>query len=316
MGRLPEKYIKEAKATDLIGYMLTNHEDRVVKHYGIRDAEHDSLLLYPNGYCRFSTLETGDSIDYLIKYQGYTFRDAAVSLHRFKRSNHAEIKAPECQSCYREPQSRNCYRPHPNGRMKEVEEYLHAKRGISMPVIERLIEEKCLYAADAKEYGSCYACFANDIMEFYCLRNITDTGIPKLCFTKEPDGFWWFSSRCFEDLSDIKAFHEYIDDPYGQLPLFICEAPIDSISLYELTKKPGIYIAMAGLKQRTILRAMEVFAGIMPVDMSPHKVILAVDNDAAGDRFAKDFPITHERIIPEHKDWNEDLMARTGIIRR
>lgn len=38
------------------------------------------------------------------------------------------------------------------------------------------------------------------------------------------------------------------------------------------------------------------------------KVFLAVDNDAAGDRFCKDF--SYPRIKPQGKDWNEDLIKK------
>jgi hypothetical protein len=41
---------------------------------------------------------------------------------------------------------------------------------------------------------------------------------------------------------------------------------------------------------------------------SPRPVFLAVDNDPAGDELRSLFP-DMPSVIPEHKDWNEDLIA-------
>ena len=87
MSRLSQTDIDLAKSADLIEYMLTVHPDRVVKRYDVRDIDHDSLVLYHDSYCRYSTNEVNDNIAYLTRYQGYAWRDAVLSLKRFYLNN-------------------------------------------------------------------------------------------------------------------------------------------------------------------------------------------------------------------------------------
>ena len=78
MSRLSQTDIDLAKSADLIEYMLTVHPDRVVKRYDVRDIDHDSLVLYHDSYCRYSTNEVNDNIAYLTRYQGYAWRCCSI----------------------------------------------------------------------------------------------------------------------------------------------------------------------------------------------------------------------------------------------
>lgn len=92
MSRLSQTDIDLAKSADLIEYMLTVHPDRVVKRYDVRDIDHDSLVLYHDSYCRYSTNEVNDNIAYLTRYQGYSWRDAVLSLKRFYLDNPSDYE--------------------------------------------------------------------------------------------------------------------------------------------------------------------------------------------------------------------------------
>ncbi len=175
-----------------------------------------------------------------------------------------------------------------------------------------------VYAAHPEKYGSTYACFANPEKDFYVLRNTSEDGVQKLCYTKEPYGYWFFSTLYVVDPDDPEALaHEF--ELEEDLPIFITEAPIDAISLYELTYSGGIYVALGGLKERAAEAAVKDF--IKPVHYRyPRRVVIAVDNDKAGNEFEKDFEnemesglgFTVERMKPAGKDWNEDLVKRRG----
>ena len=90
--------------------------------------------------------------------------------------------------------------------------------------------------------------------------------------------------------------HTHIKKKYAK---YICESAIDAVSLYQLLQTPGTYISIAGCgKSKTIKNIIA----------DHQNVVLAVDNDDAGNNIAKMFS-NLKRLIPKNKDWNEDLVA-------
>ena len=119
---------------------------------------------------------------------------------------------------------------------------------------------KKLYATAVPGVGRHYACFANADQNYYLLQNTKQSGSQKLIYTENPLGFWWFSSDTFLSINHVFSMMEtniktYEDD----YPLFICESPLDAISLYELTKEPGIYIALSSLDPKNLDYAIHSF---------------------------------------------------------
>lgn len=304
---LSDSTIKAAKSADLIDFMLTYHPDRIMDYYGIRDINHDSLVLYPDSFCRYSTGEVQDSIYYLEHYQGYHWRDAVLKLKKFSES-HPE-KSTTVHRFYGKKKKSHFYKPIQTDRIELIREYLHHERGISLSTIDTLIRQKKIYAATAPGYGSDYVCFSNHQDSFYSLRNISGEGMAKLLFTKEPGLFWWFTmetARQPDDLFERLACFMPVYPDY--IPIFVFESPIDAISFYELYEEPGIYAAMGGLKDTALSNIRSSFP-YYGEDCKLHfdrQVILAVDKDGAGDRFSEKHS-NYERIKPAGKDWNEDI---------
>lgn len=305
---LSDSTIQAAKDADLIEFMLTYHPDRVMDYYGIRDINHDSLVLYPDSFCRYSTGEVQDSIYYLEHYQGYRWRDAVLKLQKF--SEYHPEQSPTARRFYGKKKESHFYKPAQTEHINLIREYLHHERGISLSTIDTLIQQEKIYAATAPGYGADYVCFSNTQDGFYSLRNISGEGMSKLLFTKQPGGFWWFTmdsprlpDNVFERLACPTPV--YPDD----IPVFVFESPIDAISFYELYEEPGIYCAMCGLKDITLENIRRSF----PYHNEDYKlcfdrnIILAVDRDRAGDRFAEKHN-NHKRIKSTGKDWNEDLI--------
>lgn len=310
--RISEDFIYNAKQANLIDYMLIHHPDAVINCYGIRDREHDSLVLFPHSYCRFSTGEANDGIAYLEKYQGYRWRDAVIGLHEFFLDNGDKPGAPAFNSGYRKT-DQTFYRPVPTDHTDLITRYLHNERGISLDTIARLLKQDKIYPATASGFGDDFVCFSNRDSDFYSLRNISSEGMPKLQFTKNPCCYWFFTSLELASIDNLVAFVDQAVNPYPfEFPLYICESPIDAISLYELTKTPGIYAAMGGLKITTATNMVNNFKSKDEIMEYPkRKIYIAVDNDNAGNKFADGFPveIPHEIITPKGKDWNEDLLV-------
>lgn len=306
---LKQDIINQAKSANLIDYMLANHPDRVINCYGIRDRNHDSLVLYPDSFCRYSTMEVQDSIHYLEHYQGYRWRDAVLGLAEFAGQRHGKPGTPAfCAGCHKA--NGRFFRPAATGHIDLITDYLHTVRGISLETIQSLVQIEKIYPAAAPGYGEDFACFANEPMQFYSLRNISTEGFPKLQFTKETCGFWWFSPTEFPDGS-LFDYLKHKETLYpAELPLYICESPIDAISLYELRKEPAIYSAMGGLKPNTALNIIREFSTARDGDSkNRRRVIIATDNDVPGSQFMEHFPAVCECLRPCRKDWNEDLTS-------
>lgn len=307
---MSEDIIVTAKRANLIDYMLTYHPDAVINRYGIRDREHDSLVLFPHSYCRFSTGEANDGIAYLEEYQDYRWRDAVISLSEFYKENYGKLGTPAFDSGYRKT-GRTFYRPVPTDHVGLITDYLHNKRGISLDTISRLIKLNKIYPATASGFGNDYVCFVNQDADFYILRNISTEGMPKLQFAKSPRCYWFFTTIELNSLDNLVAFVDQAANPYPtHFPLYICESPIDAISLYEITKAPGIYATMGGLKLTTATNMVSNFKD-QGMGRYKRKTYIAVDNDPAGIQFANSFPveIPHEVMTPKSKDWNAELLS-------
>ncbi|MEF9939591.1 MAG: toprim domain-containing protein [Clostridium sp.] len=308
--RMSEDIIYTAKQANLIDFMLTYHPNAIINRYGIRDREHDSLVLFPHSFCRFSTGEVNDGIAYLEKYQGYRWRDAVIELNKFCKDNSDRPNTPAFDSGYRKT-GRIFYRPVPTDHIDLITNYLHNERGISLDTITHLLKLNKIYPATASGFGDNFVCFANHATDFYILRNISINGMPKLQFAKNPCYYWFFTSIELNSIDNLIAFVDQTTNPYTiDLPLYICESPIDAISLYEITKAPGIYAAMGGLKLTTATNMVSNFKN-QGTEHYKRKTYIAVDNDPAGIQFANSFPIEipHEVMTPKSKDWNAELLS-------
>ena len=162
MSRLSQTDIDLAKSADLIEYMLTVHPDCVVKRYDVRDIDHDSLVLYHDSYCRYSTNEVNDNIAYLTRYQGYAWRDAVLSLKRFYLDIPSDYEYEPHPYQTGQPKksngvddiSKSFYQPVSTNRIDLIKDYLHNQRGISEFVLDVLIKKELLYAATARGFGT------------------------------------------------------------------------------------------------------------------------------------------------------------------
>lgn len=80
------------------------------------------------------------------------------------------------------------------------------------------------------------------------------------------------------------------------------KSPLDAISLYELTKEPGIYIALSSLDPKNLDYAIHSFP---TENLVLRPVILALSQTPTTDVFCSNLP--HQRILPTGNSWSEDL---------
>lgn len=275
--RVGEEQKKAARKADLYGYLLQYHSDTVQKsgHNRLQNKEHDSLIITKGkGYCHNSINETGNGIDYLMKYLGYSFTRAVAVLANFGgfEDSAGETISPAPSKAF-------------NGNFKRVFAYLTKTRGIPAAVVDSLIKKKLLYEDER------HNCVFNSADCNYSelvgtLSNIRFKGISP---QSDSDGYWMYGA---------------------ELPntIYICESAIDAISLSVIQTRIRdtsdiAWISIGGLKPAAVNRLIHIY--------DDDRCVLAIDNDEAANKFAAAFP-TLRRIKPKAKDWNEDIINGAG----
>ena len=283
--------INKALSVNLIEFMKSEYPDRI-RHFRseYRDTEHDSLIFYKDHYHRFSNEDHGNAINYLQKYIGLTFIESLDKLLNFKLLN------GNGENIHSNPEKpvKTFFKPINSGDMESIYNYLE-NRGIKQAkYIEDELGKNKIYATSVKRNGNTYICFSNEEMDFYILKNIKKTGMKDMIVNKNPGGFWYFIP--FDD--DLDAYEDEVFNVY------VCESPIDAISLYRINGEIAVYTAMGGLKGIALEQICKKFS-----NPDKYEIVLAVDHDRAGNEFCKNYP-EFARIVPTLKDWNEDLCAK------
>lgn len=274
-----------ARHADLYTFLMKHHSSNFkTEGDSIRPVDNHSISIRKgyNGYKDFATGETGNSIDFLKNYMGYTFVEAVQALS----DTSVSASAPIHPAGYLQNGIRNVPPEFPepvNGTYKNLFAYLRS-RGIPSETIQMLISQKIIYQEKSKNN----IVFINMERNFAELRGTYTFGKPfhGIVPNSRHDGFWWFCTS----KNATKGY--------------ICEAAIDAVSLYELHKIQGrqeeaYYISIAGVSKQPAIDRLK---------NSKLHIVLAVDNDAAGQQ-CRNKNSELEYILPKNKDWNEDLQA-------
>lgn len=271
-----KEQIRQARKTNLADFLLREYPADV-KIVGTSLCLRKNPSLYVKrsipGYYDFATGEHGNSIDFLTRYLHYSFTDAVKTLCCIGTSS---LNVPAEKKPFSLPQ-----RSGPP--FRRITEYL-TRRGIPEDLVKYLIQKRLLYQ---DLYGN--AVFV-DPNESYCEIRGTGTGNHfHGCRKKASDRFWYI-----------------LTNPKPEA-VYICEAAIDALSLMLIHQQegkniPAAYVSIGGVaNQRTIDRLKR-----------KHGVVLAVDNDPAGEECRKRNPDL-PAVIPDRKDWNEDLQQNRAL---
>ncbi len=283
MENYTKEQVKIARKADLYAYLILNHSSLFKKEgdsLRMKDNHSISIKRGYSGYKDFETEETGNSVEFLVNYLGYDFVKAVLALCG------DNISVPEMnisENVFTDKLPPSFPEPSHNG-FKNLFAYL-CNRGIPNDVIQGLIDRKLLYQTQEKNN----IVFINHERDWGEVRGTYTFGDKKykgIVKNSRKDGFWWF--RTSKDAAVA----------------YVCESAIDAISLYllhcrEEDPADAYYISIGGAgKQSAIDRIKKDI-----------KTIIAVDNDEAGSECRKR-NIDLECIIPELKDWNEDLVKK------
>lgn len=175
--------------------------------------------------------------------------------------------------------------------MRRVYAYLLTRRGIDRDVLNTFVHQKMIY--ESADYHN--AVFVGYDMD----------GIPRHAH-KRGTG----SESSYKGNAD-SSMPEYSFHWHGQSKcLCLFEAPIDMLSFISMNKdswRIHSYAASCSVSDRVLFQMLKDNPNIQ-------KVYLCMDNDEAGQKANKRISdklfiqgVQHEILVPNHKDWNEDL---------
>ncbi len=283
--RVSAQQKQAARLADLHAWVLKNAPDRFERvGDSLRFKENHSISIR-RGYCGYTdfgeTDEKGNSIDFLMKYLGYSFQGAVLSLlnevpsaanfeqkmtPRELRKNEEENPAPPIQL------------PAKSDNQRRLFGYLCKTRGIPATVVQQLFDQELIY--QEATFGNIV--FHSAPENWAEVRGtLTDKPYHGILTGSARFGCWRFN----------------VGDPKT---VYITESAIDAVSLACINGNAAQYVSIGGAaKQGTIDR-------IKKEDLP---VVIATDADAAGDATAQNNKDC-SRLRPENgaKDWNEVLL--------
>lgn len=238
---------------------------------------HDSCkVTLGKGWYWFSRNQGSQNpIDFLMRYYGLNFKEAVHVIDDYIQSSSRGSRECYCNKKEVSPNNNVVRPPVASERpWHELLEYLTRRRYIMPSIVDYLVKKGLVYQT-AGYYAN--ACFINLKKNHWEVVGMHPT-------------------RRYRQVSDASNYWAYA---LGSKRAYICESAIDAISLYELLDdKEATYISIAGSVTRAKL--------IKKVVNEYSEVILAVDNDDAGNKIAAMYP-NLRRIIPQNKDFNDDL---------
>ena len=312
MHKFSKEQLHKARHADLYIFLIVNHPGRVVKKKNFLRLKDDNSVCVKqgyHGYIDFADITVkGNSVDFLVNYLGYELDEAVYALcgdigQVITNENVVSEVGIKMPPTFPEPV---------NAPYKIAYAYL-MNRGLSSETIKYLMDQGLIYqdtrnnvvfANKERDWGEIRG--TNSYAEARCNRRkdctLFEEEEHQWCkyrarcerFKKDTfrgmvknarkDGFWWFQVGATK--ADV---------------VYICEATIDAISLYELHR-------LAGRKENAVYVSVGGAAKQQAIDRIKRKkrVVIAVDNDEAG-ATCRRRNLELESIVPKNKDWNDDL---------
>lgn len=292
--RVTESMKLFARRVDLYSYMLDNMPLLVQRDGSnrLRWRNHDSLIITRNmGYCHNATGETGNAIDFLMRYQSMNFVNAVNSLCAWGGYQYNTHITPITYkpsagaiALTAAPAKVFTLPPRTTGSQARLYGYLCRTRGLSREIVAHLAAQGHLYQA-ADTNNAVWVSIAGDYAEQ--VGTLSNRRFKGILSGSAPNGYITIDGRTEQEKNTA---------PHT---VYVCESAIDAMSFVQLNPRQ-VALSMGGLKPVTLNRICN--------DYPNSEIVLAVDNDPAGDAFAAQ--TGHSRSRPVNKDWNDDLRVQ------
>jgi len=292
-----EEQKQRANSVDLVDFLPLQGEKLLPSGRDKRLERDHSITVRGNRWYDHAAERGGYAIDLVKRLYDLSFPEAVSLLlggeqgAEYKQYNHKEIDQ-------RKPFSL----PEANLDMRRVYAYLMKQRHISSNIITEFVRKKLLY--EDKQYHN--AVFVG----------VDKQGIPRHAHKKSTLTMGSGYRGNVEGSNPYYSFH-YISDDVRADTLYVFEAPIDMLSYITMNQnnwKNHHYVACNGVSEKPVLKLLEAYSQI-------NCVKLCMDHDIAGieaaekikDLLLKKRDYVVSIILPEQKDWNEDLKLRNGV---
>lgn len=291
---MPTEYIhftKEqkqiARQTDLVSLLRSQGEQlkRSGKEYVWRDGSQKVTIRGNLWYHQYERIG-GDAVDFVRWFYNMDFPQAVNYL---LGNNGGTLQRAE--PVKREP-PKSFALPPKNDNMRRVYAYLLNRRGIDREVLYAFAHQKMIYES---------ADYHNAVFVGY-----DENGIARHAHKRGTGSESIYKGNA-ESCDPRYSFHWTGTDN----TLYLFEAPIDMLSFISLHKenwRNHSYAAACGVSDQVLFQMMKANPNI-------DTVYLCLDNDEAGQKASKRISdklfiqgIKYEILIPNHKDWNEDIL--------
>lgn len=295
-----EDDLYRANNADLVSYLggCGGHVKKVGSTYQYiytdGSGTHDSVTIHGGKWYDHKNQRGGYAVKFLQEFLGFSFQDSVIEL----LGGHCSAQTVSSPKAAPKPMVKPFELPEPNSDMRRVFAYLTKQRFIDPQIISHFAHEHKIY--EEKKYHN------------VVFVGTDDNGTPKQASVRSTLSFGKTFRLTVAGSDTNYSFSHFGND--GKL--FVFEAPIDMLSfitLYQKDWKDHSYIAMNGVYESAVLRALESHADLQ-------SVYLCTDNDTGGIEAAerlRDILAEHGytdifRIAPQLKDWNEQLKQLHG----
>lgn len=296
-----EDDLYRANTADLVTY-LESRGERVKKvgstyQYIYTDGggTHDSVTIYGGKWYDHKNQRGGYAVKFLQEFLGFSFQDSVTELLG------GHCGAPTVRPALQEPPKpvvKPFELPEANSDMRRVFAYLTKQRFIASDVISFFAHHRKIYE-DKKYHNVVFV-------------GTDENGTPKQASVRSTLSF----GNVFR-ITVANSDTKYSFSHFGKSgKLFVFEAPIDMLSfitLYHQNWQTHSYIAMNGVYESAVLNALDSHSELK-------EIYLCTDNDEGGtdaadrlsDILCENGYTDIFRIMPENKDFNEDLKQLHG----
>ena len=285
--RFSDEQLQRASGIDIVA-MLQGQGEKLKKQGRVyRWIRYDSTVIDRNRWYRHSREIGGGPIQFMQHFYGMDFVEAVKYL--LDGEEGAEFvqasRTPEPKLPFTPPKlSKNIHRTFA---------YLIKTRKIDADIVQHFVNEKKIL--ETEEYHNTAFCGYDEKGEMKQMH--LRSTLPGNRFFLDIDG------------SDKQYYFRHIGT---NSDVYVFEAPIDMLSYITMNKEnwqESSYVCLGGV-------AIDALKNVLSTNEQISKVYMCVDRDDAGDKTVKrigdelnEMGYEWERILPENKDWNEDLTA-------
>ena len=285
--RFSDEQLQRASGIDIVA-MLQGQGEKLKKQGRVyRWMRYDSTVIDRNRWYRHSREIGGGPIQFMQHFYGMDFVEAVKYLLDGE-------EGAEFVQASRNPEPKLPFTPPKlSENMHRTFAYLIKTRKIDADIVQHFVNEKKIL--ETEEHHNTAFCGYDEKGEMKQMH--LRSTLPGNRFFMDIDG------------SDKQYYFRHIGTNSG---VYVFEAPIDMLSYITMNKEnwqESSYVCLGGV-------AIDALKNVLSTNEQISKVYMCVDRDDAGDKTVKrigdelnEMGYEWERILPENKDWNEDLTA-------